>query len=400
MANYDVIVVGAGVAGSMTAALLAQQGFDVLLVERATFPREKICGEGLMPAGADILDKLGILSELQGEGGQAFFGIHFHFPRNRCLTLDFREVSNTARGWVLPRLILDARLARFAAQQPRVQLREGFRVLSARTGAKQVEVTGLYQGQKHTHTARLLIGADGIRSRFHNGFGIHRRKRRTRRFALRTLYDQLEGTQGVVEVHCCKAGEAYVAPMGNGSARITLLLYGSVRHSRGTQLPDLYFENLTLFPGLFERLRTPYPHRTVESTGAVSLEVSRSHGQRLLLVGDAAGAVDPVTGQGMTLALKDAELACQVVKERLGEDRLCEQDLCEYTQLRESYFRPSFKLAQLLLAAVQHPFLARQTIKALSRNSALRRKVLTMATHIRQESFLDRKDQLHFLLGI
>ena len=399
MANFDVIVVGAGVAGSMTAALLAQQGCDVLLVERATFPREKICGEGLMPAGADILHKLGILSELQSEGAQAFFGIHFHLPQNRCLTLNFREVSKTTRGWVLPRLILDTRLARFAAQEPRVQLREGFRVLSARTGAKQVEVTGLYQEQLQTHTARLLIGADGIRSRFHNGFGIHRRKRRARRFALRTLYDQLEGTQGVVEVHCCKAGEAYVAPMGNGSARITLLLYGS-RHSRGTQLPDLYFENLILFPGLFERLRTPYPQRTVESTGAVSLEVSRGHGQRLLLVGDAAGAVDPVTGQGMTLALKDAELACLVVKERLGDDRLGEQDLCEYTQLRDSYFRPAFKLAQLLLAAIQHPFLARQTIKALSRNQALRQKVLSMATQVRQESVFDRKDQLHLLLGI
>ncbi len=77
MAHFDVIVAGAGVAGSTTAALLAQQGSDVLLVERATFPREKICGEGLMPAGADILHKLGILSELQGEGGQAFSGIHF-----------------------------------------------------------------------------------------------------------------------------------------------------------------------------------------------------------------------------------------------------------------------------------------------------------------------------------
>ncbi len=383
MAHFDVIVAGAGVAGSTTAALLAQQGSDVLLVERATFPREKICGEGLMPAGADILHKLGILSELQGEGGQAFSGIHFHFSQNRCLNLNFRELSNTARGWVLPRLILDARLARFAAQEPGVQLREGFNVLSVRTGAQQVEVTGLSQGQLQTHTARLLIGADGIRSRFHNGFGIHRRKRRARRFALRTLYDQLEGTQGVVEVHCCKKGEAYVAPMGNGSARITLLLYGSVRRSPGTQLADLYFENLTLFPELCERLRTPYPQRTVESTGAVSLEISRCHGQRLLLVGDAAGAVDPVTGQGMTLALKDAELACLVVKERLANDRLSEQDLCEYTQLRESYFRPSFKLAQLLLAAIQYPFLGRQTIKALSRSQALRRKVLAMATHVR-----------------
>jgi len=379
MANFDGIVVGAGVAGSTTAALLARQGFRVLLVEKATFPREKICGEGLMPAGASILDELGILSELRAQGAQAFSGIHFHLPRDRCLELNFGEVSRTAQGWVVPRMVLDTHLARFAAQQPGVQLREAFRVLSAQTGEGQVELTGLHQGELQTHRARLLIGADGIRSRFHNGFGIHRRKRRTRRFALRTSYDQLQGT-GVVEVHCCEAGEAYVAPLGNGSARITLLLFGSAHRPRGAALSDLYFEKLSLFPRLMKRLQSPYPQGPVQSTGAVSLEVSRCHGQRLLLVGDAAGAVDPVTGQGMTVALKDSQLACRILKERLQEDRLNEQDLCEYTRLRNAYFRPSFQLAQMLLRVVRHPFLGRQTLKALSRNRTLRQAVLRMAT--------------------
>jgi len=379
MANFDGIVVGAGVAGSTTAALLARQGFRVLLVEKATFPREKICGEGLMPAGASILDELGILSELRAQGAQAFSGIHFHLPRDRCLELNFGEVSPTAQGWVVPRIALDTHLARFAAQQPGVQLLEAFKVLSAQTGPTQVNVTGLYQGNLQTHRARLLIGADGIRSRFHKGFGVHRRKRRTRRFALRTSYDQLQGT-GVVEVHCCGAGEAYVAPLGNRSARITLLLFGSAHRSRGASLSDLYFEKLSLFPRLVQRLKSPYPQGPVQSTGAVSLEVSRCHGQRLLLVGDAAGAVDPVTGQGMTVALKDAQLAYRILKERLQEDRLNEQDLCEYTRLRNAYFRPSFQLAQMLLRVVRHPFLGRQTLKALSRNRTLRQAVLRMAT--------------------
>ena len=399
MPNFHGIVVGAGVAGSTTAALLAQQGFRVLLVEKATFPREKICGEGLMPAGADILHKLGILSQLRAQGAQSFSGIHFHLPSDRCLELNFREISRTARGWVVPRMVLDESLAQFAAQQPGVQLCEAFKVLSAQTGPKQVEITGLHQGKFQSHRARLLIGADGIRSRFHIGFGIYRLKRRTRRFALRTSYDQLQGSD-VVEVHCCKAGEAYVAPMDNGSARITLLLFGSAQRTRRAPLSDLYFEKLSLFPRLVQRLKSPYPQGPVQSTGAVNLEVSRCHGQRLLLVGDAAGAVDPVTGQGMTVALKDAQLACQVLKERLQEDRLSEQDLSEYTRLRNGYFRPSFQLAQMLLCAVRHPFLTRQILKALSRNHALRQKVLTLATTLRAGSFLNGKDQLHLLLGI
>ncbi len=188
--------------------------------------------------------------------------------------------------------------------------------------------------------------------------------------------------------------------MDNGSARITLLLFGSAHRSRGTPLSDLYFKNLSLFPGLMERLKSPYPHGPVQSTGAVSLEVSRCHGQRLLLVGDAAGAVDPVTGQGMTVALRDAQLACRILKERLHEDRLSEQDLSEYTRLRKGYFCPAFQLAQMLLCVVQYPLLTRQTLKALSRNHALRHKVLTMATTLQAGSFLNGRDKLHLLLGI
>ncbi len=399
MANFDGIVVGASVAGSTTAALLAQQGFRILLVERATFPREKICGEGLMPAGADILDELGLLSELRAQGAHAFSGIRFYLPRDRCLDLNFSELSQTAQGWVVPRMVLDESLARFASQRPGVQLREAFQVLSAHTGLNQVEISGLYQGKLQTHRARVLIGADGIRSRFHNGFGIHRLKRRARRFALRTSYDLLEGSD-LVEVHCCEAGEAYVAPMDNGAARITLLLFGSAQRKQGAALSDLYFEKLSLFPRLVQRLKSPYPQGPVQSTGVVSLEVSRCHGQRLLLVGDAAGAVDPVTGQGMTVALQDAQLACQVLRERLTEDRLSEQDLSEYTRVRNSYFRPSFRLAQMLLCAVRHTLLARQTLKALSRNPTLRQKLLTMTTTLHQGSFLNVKDQLRLLLGV
>ncbi|MDA2934024.1 FAD-dependent monooxygenase [Acidobacteria bacterium AH-259-D05] len=400
MASFDVIVVGAGIAGSMTAALLGQQGFHVLLLERAVFPRPKICGEGLMPAGAKIFERLGILGELAHAGGKSFSGIRFHLPGDLSLELDFNEISQGTLGWVLPRISLDARLATFAAQQPGVQLCQAFQVQSACGDARQVQVTGLHQGMPQTHRAKLLIGADGIRSRFHDGFGIHRRKKQSFRFALRTLYDNLQGAHDMVEVHCCQTGEAYVAPMADGSARITLLLFGPVNRCRKVELPDYYFQNLQCFPRLIERLKAPCPQRAVESTGPVSLQVSRCHAQRLLLVGDAAGAVDPITGQGMTVALKDAETVSAFLQRQLREDRLSEKDLSEYTTRRQSYFTPAFQLAHMVLFMVQHPFIARRAIRALSRNQALRKKVVAMASQVRGENSLGAKDKFYFLLGI
>ena len=132
----------------------------------------------------------------------------------------------------------------------------------------------------------------------------------------------------------------------------------------------------------------------------MSLQVSRCHASRLILVGDAAGAVDPVTGQGMTIALKDAQLACRVLEHRLPSGQLSSQDLAPYSTQREAYFGPSFKIAQLILSIVKHPFLAHRASLALSRNSAVRTKVVRMAVEIGGGVRLTRKDQFHLLAGI
>ena len=399
MANVDVIVVGAGVAGSMTAALLGKQGFQVLLLEQATFPRPKICGEGLMPAGAEILRRYGLLNDLKRLGAQPFFGIGFHLPQGLYLELDFEEVKPGARGWVVPRISLDEQLASFAAAQPGVSLCQGFQVRSTETSQDQVQVTGRHEGKLLTHTGRLLIGADGSRSRFHGNSGIHRRPQRSPRFGLGCLYADLEAAGDRVEVHCSQAGEAYVAPLGEGAARITLLLSGRVKR-QGPQLSDYYFENLKHFPQLVTRLKNPYPQQTVRSTPRVSLEVSRCHARRLLLVGDAAGAVDPVTGQGMTLALKDAETAAGFLGPCLSEDRLSEKDLSAYDPLRHRYFSGAVELAELVLFMVQRPWATRHAIRTLDRNPALREKTIRAASEVGSSPTLNSWDKGRFFLGI
>ena len=400
MANVDVIVVGAGVAGSMTAALLGKQGFQVLLLEQATFPRPKICGEGLMPAGAAILRKYGLLDDLKLRGAQSFSGIGFHLHRGLHLELDFEEVNPGARGWVVPRISLDERLASFAAAQPGVSLCQGFQVRSTEISQDQVQVAGRHEGKLLTHTGRLLIGADGVRSRFHGDSGIHRRPQRSPRFGLGCLYADLEASRDRVEVHCSPAGEAYVAPLGGGAARITLLLSGQVRRQSRDQLSDYYLENLKHFPQLVARLKNPYPQQTVQSTGRVSLEVSRSHARRLLLVGDAAGAVDPVTGQGMTIALKDAETAAGFLGPCLSEDRLSEKDLSAYTRLRRDYFSGAVELAELVLFMVHRPWAARRAVRALARHPALREKTIRAASEVGSSPTLNSWDKGRFLLGI
>ena len=400
MTRHDVIVVGAGIAGSTSAALLGRQGLSVLLLDRALFPREKICGEGLMPAGAAILQELGVLQELSRQGARPFQGIHFCLPGENRVALNFQEVSETASGWITPRVTLDSCLVRLAERQPGVTFRQGFAVQSIKIRPQGVEVEGLCEGIRHTYRAKALVGADGIHSRFHRGFGIRRHSQSFQRFALSAQYSHFKGPRDIVEVHCCRAGEAYVAPLGAGRARITLLLFKAACSASHPRLADFYFEHLKLFPELMRQVKNPYPKGPIGSTSPVSLQLSHCHASRLILVGDAAGAVDPVTGQGMTIALKDAQLACRVLERQLPSGQLSSQDLAPYSTQRKAYFLPSFKLAQLILAMVKHPFLGRRASLALARNPAVRTKVVRMAVEPGGGTRLTRKDQLHLLVGI
>ena len=352
-----------------------------------------------MPAALPILEHLGVLPQLQQAGAQPFSGIHFYPTGGETLALDFNRVSPTTRGMILSRTRLDSLLAKHAGNQPGVYLREAFIVRAAAIRSDRVEIKGHGVNGTHRYSARLLIAADGIQSRFQRQFEIHRRRPRFRRFALRTYYPRLCECRSIVEVHFSSIGEAYVAPLGKSRALITLLLFmPPLLQTR--KLSDLYFESLKHFPQLEPRLVDPYPSEPVKASGPLASSVSRCHGHRLLLVGDAGGAVDPVTGQGMTLALKDAQLACEVLERRLAADRLSEEELRVYTERRSGYFAPSYELAEFLLLTFRHPFLARRVLRSLSSKGALARKALELATDLPSPASLDWRDRLRMVLGI
>lgn len=399
MTDFDAIVVGASVAGATTAARLGKSGYRVLLLEKAAFPRAKVCGEGLMPGAVNTLDRLGLRASLQHAGAQPFSGIRFFSPKGKSFELDFTRISDTIRGLILPRTQLDCLLADYARKQPGVVLHEACTVAAGRIRREAVEVEGQRFGQRCRYTARLLIAADGIPSRFHPLSQIRRRRPRFHRFALRTYYPFLRDCQPVVEVHFSSIGEAYVAPLGGNKALVALLLFTPVPFQRA-RLPDLYFKSLTHFPQLRKRLSEPYPPQAVEATAPVASRLSRCHGHRFLMVGDAAGAVDPVTGQGMSLALKDAELVCRILEPQLRADRLSEAQLASYTECRNRYFLPSYQLAEFLLLAFRRSFLVHQAIRSLSRNHRLSQKILQMVTDLHPTHSLGWKDRLQLVLGL
>ncbi|WP_283132906.1 NAD(P)/FAD-dependent oxidoreductase [Rhizohabitans arisaemae] len=270
----DVLVAGGGPAGLATAIHAALAGMEAVVVEPRPGPVDKACGEGLMPSGAAGLRAIGVEPD-----GRPLRGIRYLDGR-RQVQADFRDGA----GLGVRRTVLHAALARRAADLG-VRTVPG-RVTGPRQYADRVEAAGL--------RARWLVAADGLHSPLRAGLGLDLPVPAPRRYGLRRHY-RTEPWTDFVEVHWAAAGEAYVTPVGPDLVGVAVL---SARR-RG------YPEHLADFPGLLDRLGGSVPSRVL-GAGPLRRGARTRVAGRVLLVGDAAGYVDALTGEGISLALHSA----------------------------------------------------------------------------------------------
>ncbi|MEO3796822.1 NAD(P)/FAD-dependent oxidoreductase [Nonomuraea sp. B10E15] len=284
----DVLVAGGGPAGLATAVHAALAGMEAVVVEPRAGPVDKACGEGVMPGGVAALAAMGVEVE-----GHAFRGIHYLDGRR-----EVRAAFAAAPGLGVRRTHLHAALARRAAELGVTTVTGKItRVEQDRDG---VRAAGL--------RARWLVAADGLHSPLRRSLGLGLPPRGPRRYGQRRHY-RIEPWTDFVEVHWSRAGEAYVTPVAGDLIGVAIL--SSVR--RG------YDEHLRDFPGLSRRLRGPAV-TVVRGAGPLRQAVRARRSGRVLLVGDAAGYVDALTGEGVSLAVRSAEVLVRCLAEDRPED--------------------------------------------------------------------------------
>ncbi|THA30728.1 FAD-dependent oxidoreductase [Streptomyces sp. A1277] len=273
----DLLVAGGGPAGLAAAIRAARLGMETVVVEPRTAPIDKACGEGIMPSGVAALRALGVPVT-----GQPLHGIRY-VEGSRSAVAPFRG----GPGLGVRRTALHAALHRRALELG-VRIVPG-KVAGVRQDRDRVEAAGL--------TARWLIAADGLHSPLRRELGLDAPAAPVRRYGLRRHYRVAPWT-GFVEVHWSRHGEAYVTPLGDGSVGVAVL-------SR-ERLP--YAGHLAAFPRLAARLlgREAGP---VRGAGPLRQRARARRAGRVLLVGDAAGYLDALTGEGVALAVATAVAA-------------------------------------------------------------------------------------------
>lgn len=351
--DAEVLVVGAGPAGATTAALLAQAGRDVLLIDRASFPRDKPCGEYLDPGVVDALDRLGMLERVLASGPARLSGMDLVTGRNRH-AIRYRGAegppgSRIALG--VRRETFDAIVLQHArdsgvrvALNGRVTgaIREGERVVGARVRADS--------GDDRPIRAPVTVGADGRMSVVARSLGLERWVRWPRRLGLVRRFavpDPPSCGQMLVGPH------AYcgLAPVGGGI--VTAGLVAPLGAKEPGESTDGFFQRqLHEISGVEELLHDARPLDKILGAAPLARAVEAAAGQGYLLVGDAAGFLDPFTGEGIYRSLRGAELAADAAARALER---WDAFPVGYEQARRREFGSKERLCLLIQAFLRSP---------------------------------------------
>jgi flavin-dependent dehydrogenase len=363
-------VVGGGPAGAATAWALARAGVDVRILDRARFPRDKPCAEYLSPQASRIMDAMGALPAVEAAGGAQLSGMMVRSPSGHEFRGEFAASHGFRgfrdRGIALRRRLLDPLLLA-SATRAGAQLSEGVRVRDvARDGSGRI--IGVETDGGRTLHARLVIGADGLRSVVARRLGLARTARWPRRLALVTHYAGVAGMGTSGEMHVERDGYLGMADVGGGLTNVALVV-----PVRGARMiggdPAAYLERwIARRPHLAARFTAATRVSPVHATGPFAQRARRAWAPGAALVGDAADFFDPFTGEGIYAALRGGELLLPYAFEaaRAPSARTADVALAAYDRCRRHQFAGKWRVERLIAAAVSSSGLMNRAARVLS----------------------------------
>jgi geranylgeranyl reductase family protein len=386
---YDVIIVGAGPAGSTLASKLASQGVKTIILDGAKFPREKVCGDYVEPRGLRILDQMGGLKTLQATSPLPITHSATYVDSNREYIgkIPFYGVHKTlpACGYIVPRDVFDTLLLEIACRAGATIHQETY-VTGFTSTASGVEVQAQSGGAKHTYLGSTIVGADGVNSVVARTAGLLVNDPRHVALSQRAYAEAFEGGLGEAAFFFDGdffPGYGWMFPMSHGSVNCGVGILKETCQREGIAVPQL-------FRKFFEKLKTSHPRCAnlklskppiggiVKTYGAAG----PNYFDRGLLIGDAGSFVDPMTGEGITPAMESALIAAGVLLKALRSGRIDAETFSAYEQQYRGYFDPAMIFTDRCAAALRNPHHWGSWKNALIRGCELAQRDVTFAAKV------------------
>jgi len=385
--STDVLVIGGGPAGASAAYWLATLGHEVTVVERKAFPREKTCGDGLTPRAVHQLNEMGLgdqLSRFHRYNGLRATGM------GRQLELEWpKHPTYPQYGYVVRRRELDTMVARNAVAAGATVL-EGHEALQpiVDRGFVRGAVVQPSIGEPLEIRARYVVVADGANSRFGRSLGTFRTREWPYGTAIRTYWETPRHAEPWIESALDvkdrngnpMPGYGWIFPVGDGTVNIGVGLLSTFREFKSvntTHLLDAYAHQVA------ERWEIDADHPECKATsGRIPMggSVGPKAGPSYLVIGDAAGSVNPFNGEGIDYAYETARMAAQVLHEAL--DAGDPTALQRYPSMLETEYGEYFKVARLFARVIGRPALMRELTRAGMHSRTLMEWVLRIMANL------------------
>ncbi len=355
--DSDVIVVGAGPAGSAAASYLTIAGYNVILIDRCKFPRDKICGDFVSPVSQIELARLGVTRTPEFKSANRISKAAVFLDGNKLVSRVVPKLQGLPRyGRVVPRVILDKLVLDSACREGAVFL-EGLRAVGVRVKRGGVELDVEGSDGKKTLKTRLLIGADGSNSiiaRIVRGQPVYSADRI---IAIRGYFEGVEGPSNQADLHFNKEsfpGYSWLFPTGGNRANVGV---GVVLDTipPGNLLKELLNHLIKTDAALGERLKNA---KLVGKIGGWTLTTYNPSqplvSDRVMLVGDAAGLVNPINGEGIQYALLSGRWASEVAISSLIANNLSKEAMVTYQNIVERELQYGMSLARFIVQLIRN----------------------------------------------
>ncbi len=398
--DYDVIVVGTGPAGSVAAMYLGKAlGKEkVLVVDKAQFPRDKICGDAQGRKAAAIMKELGIYDAYTKLPGQKIYGITLSSPNGTTVHLDAESRDKPAPGYVRRRLIFDNLLAENAKEMATFRI---FNVTDLIIENNIVKgVIGNESGRKEEIRARIVLAADGANSIVAQKLGLNKNSPEHFIVGTRQYYKGVKGLGDRTEFHLIKnllPGYFWIFPLPNNEANVGLGMIVKDMQDKKVNLKDAMLREIKENPLFVERFRE------AEALGDVkgwNLPIASYHrkcyGNGFMLLGDAASLIDPLSGEGVGNAMISGKIAAQVAVEALQKNDLGEAAMKKYDTLLWDMIGKEIKdNRRIQVLAKKFPFMIDRLMVKASKDENFRKKVESILPYTGRRGELGTREFLN-----
>ncbi|MEM7102943.1 MAG: geranylgeranyl reductase family protein [Bacteroidota bacterium] len=366
--NSDICIIGAGPGGAAAAIKLGQLGVNCLLVDKSSFPRDKICGDGISGKTVTLLNRLNpeIVDRMHTDHEHLdCWGVKFVAPNLKELDFSFRDNFNPLEdvppGFISKRIDFDNLLIEEVKKDPKIKLLEGVNLMSFQ---KENDLFILSdRNGEYTITTKLVIAANGAQSAFSRQIGGLEKEPRHHAAGVRAYYKNVEGVtqNNYIELHYLKSfspGYFWIFPLPDGHANVGAGMSSKKISQKKVNLKKALTEIVEHHPVISKRFQKAERIGSIKGFGLpLGSKKRKISGDRYMLIGDAGHLIDPLTGEGIANAIYSGTIAAEIAAKAIAANDYSAEFLKAYDEKVFRVMGPELQISYQLQKMLSYPWL-------------------------------------------